>query len=79
MNEVLIMIRDIDYLNKTCKYLDIIEVDSDKIIVRSLVPYNESQWDYDCNYFIEKYSTSLYEEKESSYKIINDRLAIIYI
>lgn len=79
MNEVLIMIRDINYLNKTCKYLDIIEVDSDKIIVRSLFPYNESQWDCDCNYFIEKYSTSLYEEQESSYEIIDDRLAIIYI
>ena len=73
------MIRDINYLNKSCQYFDIIEVDNDKIIVRSLKPYNEPQWDCDCNYFIEQYSTSIYEEKESTYKIIDNRLAIIYI
>lgn len=73
------MIRDIAYLNKNCRYFDIIEFDDNKIVVRSLKPYSPQQWDCDCNYFIEKFSSSVNEENEASYEIINDRIAIIYI
>ena len=73
------MNRDINYLNKSCSYLDIIEVSESEIIVRSLKPYDEAHWDCDCNYFIEQYSTSIEEEQEASYSVLSDRLAIIHI
>ena len=73
------MKRNIEYLNKNCKYFDIIEVNSFNIIVRTPKPYTIDEWNCDCKYFIEKFSTSIEEEQEASYEIIDDRFAIIYI